>query len=169
VPDVVTQPGLLARFCGLPHAAVVAWAKSDSLQVHSENDVVYLLSEWVTAQATAGYPFSADQLKQLVHSVRLADCGPSYPQMIVPELDWFASGLKHLGAFALAQTFKQAGIEAGSRFTVPDAWWAAKPREKLATCEAVAEFQFNAEKLEVLDAAGKRATILILCTSTASG
>jgi hypothetical protein len=80
VPDVVTQPGLLARFCGLPHAAVVAWAETDSLQVHSENDVVYLLSEWVTDQETAGRTYL----------------------MIVPALHWFKSGLKALDKFAMS-------------------------------------------------------------------
>ncbi|KAG1680613.1 hypothetical protein FOA52_015062 [Chlamydomonas sp. UWO 241] len=77
VQDVVAQPGLLERFLALPHAAVAVWIKLDSLQVHSENEVVYLLSTWVKAQKKAGCPCSAEQLEQLVHSVRLADCGPS--------------------------------------------------------------------------------------------
>ncbi|KAG1672780.1 hypothetical protein FOA52_002768 [Chlamydomonas sp. UWO 241] len=90
-------PALLERFLALPHAAVVAWAKFDSLQVHNENEVVYLLSVWVKSQETAGCPCSAEQLEQLVQSVRLADCGPSYVQSVVPELRWFKSGLEHLG------------------------------------------------------------------------
>ncbi|KAG1653947.1 hypothetical protein FOA52_002844 [Chlamydomonas sp. UWO 241] len=154
VSDVVTQPALLARFCALPHAAVVAWAQSDSLQVHSENEVVYLLSAWVYAQEAAGCPCSAEHLEQLVRSVRVADCGPSYLQMIVPALDWFESGLAHLGKFAVVQAFRNAGVQ---RFTMPDnvpKAWSAKPRAKLATCEAVLEFQVGAEKLKVLGAMG---------------
>jgi hypothetical protein len=151
VPDVVTQPGMLARFCGLPHAAVVAWAKSGSLQVHSENDVVYLLSAWVAAQKTAGCPCSAAQMVQLVHSVRLADCGRTYLQMVVPSLDWFKSGLKALDKFVMSLELDKAGMQHTRPPSVPDAWWAAEPRE-LATCEAVREFQVKPEKLEVLDA-----------------
>jgi hypothetical protein len=156
VPDVVTQPALLARFCSLPHAAVVAWSETDSLQVNSENDVVYLLSAWVEAQETAGCPCSAEQLKKLVYSVRLAECGPSYQHCVVPTLDWFKSGLKHLGAFAISRDLKKAGVQHSGTSDVPDAWLAAKPREKLATCEVVMEFQVNAEKLEALDVAGTK-------------
>jgi hypothetical protein len=148
VPDVVTQPALLRRFRALPHAAVVAWATSDKLQVHSENDVVYLLSRWVKAQETAGRPCSDEQLEQLVHAVRLADCGPTYLQIVVPGLDWFKSGLKHLSTFAIAQTFKDAGHTMPP--DVPEAW-TAQCREKLATCEAVVEFQLDTKELEVLD------------------
>ncbi|KAG1667280.1 hypothetical protein FOA52_012569 [Chlamydomonas sp. UWO 241] len=156
VPDVVTQPALLARLCSLPHAAVMAWAQSHSLQVNSENEVVYLLSAWVKAQETAGYPCSAEELKQFVHSVRLADCGPSYQQMIVPALDWFESGFAQLGAFNIAQTFQNAGVGRHAMpVDVPTAW-PSKPREKLPTCDAVVAFQVDAEKLEVLDAAGTK-------------
>jgi hypothetical protein len=149
VPDVVVQPALLARFCFLPHTAVVAWAQSDSLQVRSENEVVYLLSAWVQAQEAAGCPCSDEQLTQLVHLVRLADCGPSYLLMIVPALDWFESGRKALGKFAMAQTCKNAGVGDLMPSDVPEAW-TAKPRERLATCEAVIEFQVDAEELEEL-------------------
>ncbi|KAG1672783.1 hypothetical protein FOA52_002771 [Chlamydomonas sp. UWO 241] len=160
VPDVVTQPALLERFLALPHAAVVAWAKSDSLQVHSANEVVYLLSAWVRAQETAGCPCSAEQLELLVDTMRLAACGPSYLQMIVPALDWFKSGLGRLGAFALSRELKKAGLLYTRPFGVPNAWWADTPREKLASCEAVMEFKVNAEKLEKLEMLdGKNCTI----------
>ncbi|KAG1669828.1 hypothetical protein FOA52_001658 [Chlamydomonas sp. UWO 241] len=48
----------------------------------------------------------------------------------------------------MAQTFKSAGVQG-----LPDAW-TAKPREKLASCQVVVEFQVNPEQLKVLDAAG---------------
>jgi hypothetical protein len=57
------------RFLALPHAAVLAWAQSDSLQVHSENGVVYLLSAWVKAQETAGAAAKSAE-EQLVGTVR---------------------------------------------------------------------------------------------------
>ncbi|KAG1672785.1 hypothetical protein FOA52_002773 [Chlamydomonas sp. UWO 241] len=153
VPDVVTQPALLERFLALPHAAVVAWAQSDSLQVHSENEVVYLLSAWVKAQETAGLPCSAEQLELLVHSVRLADCGPSCLQMIVPALDWFKSSRTVLGKFVVSRALETAAMKYSKDTAVPAAWLADTPREKLASCEAVVEFQVNAGRLEWLYAA----------------
>ncbi|KAG1672787.1 hypothetical protein FOA52_002775 [Chlamydomonas sp. UWO 241] len=153
VPDVVTQPALLERFLALPHAAVVAWAQSDSLQVHSENEVAYLLSAWVKAQETAGLPCSAEQLELLVHSVRLADCGPSCLQMIVPALDWFKSSRTVLGKFVVSRALETAAMKYSKDTAVPAAWLADTPREKLASCEAVVEFQVNAGRLEWLYAA----------------
>ncbi|KAG1660076.1 hypothetical protein FOA52_006422 [Chlamydomonas sp. UWO 241] len=116
VPAVVTTPDLLARFCSLSHAAVLAWAADDDLGVHSKNDVVYFLSEWVEAQKRGGRPCSAEQLKQLVHAVRLSDCGPAYLQSVLPALDWFQSGHKSLRKFALFRGLKDR-IALGSVFS----------------------------------------------------
>ncbi|KAG1668747.1 hypothetical protein FOA52_014293 [Chlamydomonas sp. UWO 241] len=69
VPAVVTTPHLLTRFCVLSHPVVMSWASCGGLQVHSENDVVYLLTEWVRAQA-AGGPCSPAELAQLVCKFR---------------------------------------------------------------------------------------------------
>ncbi|KAG1670292.1 hypothetical protein FOA52_003642 [Chlamydomonas sp. UWO 241] len=66
VPAVVMTQRLLTRFCALPHSFVMSWVSCESLQVHSENDVVYLLTEWARAQTAAGMPCSAAELEQLV-------------------------------------------------------------------------------------------------------
>ena len=41
VPSVVNTAGLMQQFCALPHAAVLAWLKTDNLKVHC---VLFLLS-----------------------------------------------------------------------------------------------------------------------------
>jgi hypothetical protein len=80
VASVVRTPELLARFCNLSHAAVLFWAESPlvTLEVASENDVVFLLSAWVKAShASAGVPCTASELKKVVDVVRLEECGPA--------------------------------------------------------------------------------------------
>ncbi|KAG1655532.1 hypothetical protein FOA52_000013 [Chlamydomonas sp. UWO 241] len=144
---------LLARFCSLSHAAVLDWASDGGLEVSSENDVVYLLSEWVEAQKSAGRPCSAEELKQLVHMVRLSDCGPAYLQSILPALDWFKSGRKSLSRFAMFRGLTDAGLEYNDTSSTPDAWTAG-PRERLAKRDTVIEWHVSAEQLE--DAAEKR-------------
>ncbi|KAG1675566.1 hypothetical protein FOA52_014154 [Chlamydomonas sp. UWO 241] len=135
---------------------MVAWAKSDSPQVHSENDVVYLLSAWVQAQEAAGLPCSTEQLELLVGTVRLDDCGHSYERRIVPALDWFRSGRKALGKFDIAQALRYARQEHTRPSEIPDAWWADTSREELTTCKAVVDLQVSAEKLKELDVAGSK-------------
>jgi hypothetical protein len=74
VPD-----GDAARAGALRGCRTQPWwrVQSDSPQVHSENEVVYLLSAWVKAQETATPLQRAEQLEQPGH-VRLVDCGPAY-------------------------------------------------------------------------------------------
>ncbi|KAG1673859.1 hypothetical protein FOA52_012884 [Chlamydomonas sp. UWO 241] len=108
VSEVVETPDLLARFCSLSHAAVLVWASDGGLEVNSEKDVVYLLSEWVEAQERGGRPCSTAQLRQLMCMVRLSDCGPAYLQSILPALDWFKCGHKQLRKFALFRGLQDA-------------------------------------------------------------
>ncbi|KAG1660075.1 hypothetical protein FOA52_006421 [Chlamydomonas sp. UWO 241] len=150
VPAVVSSPDLLARFCSLSHAAVLVWAADGGLEVNSENDVVFLVSEWVEAQKRGGRPCSPEQLKQLVHRVRLSDGGPAYLQFVLPALDWFKSSHKSLGTFSVFQGLKDAGVECNAPSGTPDAWTAG-PRERLAEREAVMEWHASAEQLEVQD------------------
>jgi hypothetical protein len=66
--------------------------------VHSENEVVYLLSAWVKAQETAGCP-AAEQLEQLV--VRCAwSMQPRLPVMMPALAGWFKEQPQALGMFA---------------------------------------------------------------------
>lgn len=103
VPAVIRDQTLKGQFCSLPFAAVLAWAESGELLVHSENCVVYLLSAWVEAQRMAanqdedGRP-SMEELEQLAHQVRLCHLGPAYLHQILPNLDCFTdcSSMEHL-------------------------------------------------------------------------
>ncbi|KAG1655531.1 hypothetical protein FOA52_000012 [Chlamydomonas sp. UWO 241] len=153
VPEVVWSPDLLARFCSLSHAAVLVWAADGGLEVNSENDVVFLVSEWVEAQKIGGRPCSTAQLEQLVHTLRLLDCGPAYLQFALPALDWFKSRRKSLCRLTLSRGLTYAGVKFTKPSCTPDAW-TAEPRERLAECEAVLEWHVSAEKLEELDADG---------------
>jgi len=131
VKDVVTTADLLKRFQGLSFIVVLRWASSNSLRVRSENDVVYLLTEWVRAQQP---PANAMQLGRLADQVRVLHCGPAYLQHILPNLDWF----RHVSDFHLlakASMFTQLrrknddGLDAADEGFPPG--WTKTPYRKI--------------------------------------
>ncbi|KAG1657943.1 hypothetical protein FOA52_000974 [Chlamydomonas sp. UWO 241] len=67
VPSVVTRPDVLQRFLAASFFVVLGWASSDYLVVHSENDVVYLLTDWVNKNSV-----SREEQKQLADTARFA-------------------------------------------------------------------------------------------------
>jgi hypothetical protein len=119
---------------------VLLWAADDKLQAHSENDVVYLLSEWVEAQKRGGRPCSPEELTQLVHMVRLADCGPAYLQFVLPALDWFKSGHKSLSKCSILRGLEDAGITCTSEMR-------HAPRTRIRECDVVDEWHICAKQL----------------------
>ena len=99
VSAVIQDSQVRQQFCALPFAAVLAWAGSDQLQVHSENCVVHLLITWVaTQEGQEGQAVTAAQFQQLAEQVRVLHLGPAYPYSVLPNLDWFkgCSGMPHL-------------------------------------------------------------------------
>jgi hypothetical protein len=142
VPSVVTTPALLTRFKVLSHAAVLVWLRDDALKVHSENDVVYLLSAWVQAQEIV----SAGQLEELVKLVRLDDCCPAYRQCVIPALDWFKYGHGFLDLFAIVDGmgFEYSLLEFPS---LPVAW-SAGPRFQRSPSISRGQHSFHVEGAE---------------------
>jgi len=89
-PLVVSTPVMLESFLTLTPAAVLEWVEDDKVEVHTENDVVYLLSLWIDAQASAGHPCTEDLLAAFAVNLRLGDCGPAYLQHVLPGMTWVA-------------------------------------------------------------------------------
>jgi hypothetical protein len=130
----------------LLRSVVMGWVSCDGLQVHSENDVVYLLTEWVHAQAAAGGPCSPAQLAQLVDKVRVLECGAFYLQFVLPNLDWFKSRALLLGvASVFAPHARNPALSIPALASLPAAWKAA-PRERLQNTPTL-EWEVGAEQL----------------------
>lgn len=154
VPAVIKSPSLKAQFCNLPFAAVVAWARSDELRVHSENCVVHLLSTWLQAQPTE--PSDDDSMDEderdqqaaalsrlqcrraslLAEQVRVLHLGRCYQHLALPSAKWFHesnSCKTHLPMLLAAQ-----GVCKGRRVIPAPVWGpdgrAYSARELFAWC-----------------------------------
>jgi hypothetical protein len=133
VPDVASPAG------ALPDAAARSRsvAKSDSLQVHSENDVVYLLSAWVKAQETAGCP---QQGWSSESPVRLNRSAPCVPVMMPALARWFKKQPQ------CSEQVCQAHQEYKSVYWLVA--WTAKPQRSWPPCEAVVQFKSTLSRPE---------------------
>lgn len=129
VPTVIRDKFQKGQFCSLPFAAVLAWAESDDLEVHSENCVVYLLSAWAQAR-TAAQAVTAAELEQLAHTVRVFHLCPTYLHHVLPSLQWFknCSSMQHLPTLLFFKTYGlnlEDGLES---VTVSNVFWEGAPR-----------------------------------------
>jgi hypothetical protein len=84
LPLVIKSNDLHSEFLNLPFSAVLTLIKRDDLKVHSENDVVYLLNEWIEENTP-----SSDQINSLINEIRVTRLGPAYLHSILPNLQWF--------------------------------------------------------------------------------
>ena len=95
VPAVIIDLEQRRQFCALPYAAVLAWLRSDDLEVHSESCVVFLLSAWLNNK---GPTCSPDQQKEFAHNVRVAHLSDMYLHCVLPDSEWF---MKHCDSGAI--------------------------------------------------------------------
>ena len=96
VPLVIRSPELTAQFQSLPYAAVLDWSRQDTLAVHSENCVVYLLSAWIDVHSG----LSTLEANELADNIRVLHLSDAYLHTLLPNLDWIKSctGVKTLPA-----------------------------------------------------------------------
>ena len=161
---VIQSDDLRQQFCKLPHAAVLAWAESDRLQVQSENCVVYLLSAWVKAQQQqGGQGVSAAQLDQLAHQVRVLQLGLANQFFVLPNLKWFkcCSSMAHWNTLMAYKGMTSTGkpvypSQAFGRDCEPEwqwdgpAAWVAGPRPLLPAAPRSLKWDLGPEELQQL-------------------
>ncbi len=99
--------------------------QSDNLQVHSENCVVFLLSDWME-----GNQVSEDQRKGLASCVRVINLSLSYLTTVVPKLDLF-EGCDGMGSLPHLLLFKAAKLLCNHGLDIP-ANWLSTPRKTVS-------------------------------------
>ena len=92
---------LLRRFCKLPLPALLAWLEEHLLVINSDNEVLFLLTQWV--HALKAEPPSGEQLAQLLERMCMRDLGPAYMYLILPNLQWVQRCFKTAGGQRLQQ------------------------------------------------------------------
>ena len=126
VPSVITDLEQRRQFCALPYATVLAWLRSDDLEVHSESCVLLLLSAWVNSKEHPAC--SPAELKQLAHSVRVAHLSEVYLHCVLPDLKWFMHSCdsNHSRLLRIIQLRKNGPDAAYGDWTGPPAWISEK-------------------------------------------
>ena len=150
VPSVITNPEQRRQFCALPYAAVLAWLRSDDLEVHSENCVVFLLSAWVNSKENS--ECSTDELRLLAHSMRVTHLSPTYLHSVLPDLKWFRESCSGDAKFLRASLVKAGhGGAACLPGEGPAAWIADKRKGTAMPASIDLEWKLGAGDILELD------------------
>ena len=151
VPAVIKDQEQRRQFCALPHAAVLAWLRSDDLKVHSESCVLFLLTAWVNGKERPAV-CSPDQHKLLAHSVRVTHLSPTYLHCVLPGLKWFQKCCSGDARFVLTLQLKSGHVGASCLpWTGPAAWTADRRKGTAMPASIDLEWNLGAGDIVALD------------------
>ena len=149
VPAVIADLEQRRQFCALPHAAVLAWLRSDDLKVHSESCVLLLLTAWVRSDE---HPVcSPRQLKHLAHSVRVEHLSATYLHGVLPDLKWFQESCSKELRFLRGMHLQKAIDVDRTGWEGPAAWIAPKRKKTSMPASATVNWSLGSEELRQLN------------------
>ena len=163
VPKVACSERLVRLFVKAPLDAVLLWAESDLLVVHSENCVVYMLDRWACENKPS--PKDADSM---CLKVRMAHLSPTYLTYVLPSLGWsgpMQSGAKILTLYRLLHEPAQPAYELWALKDLEKAW-TRPPRMSMSVSassddiKASTEWTVPARQLRLLASSGMSFSIL---------